>query len=91
MKRCALVVLLASVGAVEAFSPRSATALRRISRHGLLDSLLGSSPGFNAPCVMGDESLMSQKAHGTSEKPVQDNLRWKCDINTADRICNFNR
>merc|ERR1712006_12522 len=23
------------------------------------------------------------------ETPVQDNLRWNCDWNTADRICNF--
>jgi len=34
---------------------------------------------------------MSQKAHGTSEKPVQKSLRWECDNETADRICNFNR
>jgi hypothetical protein len=37
------------------------------------------------------ESLMSVKAHGTSEFPVQKNLRWQCDENTADRICNYNR
>jgi len=40
---------------------------------------------------MGDESIMSKKAHGTSNVPVQENLRWKCDGSTADRICNFNR
>lgn len=34
---------------------------------------------------------MKQKAHGTSETPVQENLRWGCDQDTADRICNFNR
>jgi len=34
---------------------------------------------------------MSPKAHGTSEVPVQDNLRYGCDKATADRICNFNR
>jgi hypothetical protein len=34
---------------------------------------------------------MSEKAHGTSEEPVQKNLRWNCDFETADRICNFNR
>lgn len=37
------------------------------------------------------EDVMSQKAHGTSEKPVQSKLRWGCDYDTADRICNFNR
>mmetsp|Transcript_23921 Transcript_23921/g.31773 ORF Transcript_23921/g.31773 Transcript_23921/m.31773 type:complete len:162 (+) Transcript_23921:149-634(+) len=50
-----------------------------------------SGKGFPAPCVMGDESIMSEKAHGTSSKPVQDNLKWGCDQKTADRICNFNR
>lgn len=40
---------------------------------------------------MGDESIMAPKKHGTSETPVQKNLRWNCDYDTADRICNFNR
>ena len=31
------------------------------------------------------------KAHGTSKVPVQNNLRWGCSRETADRICNFNR
>ena len=34
---------------------------------------------------------MSKKAHGTSDKPVMKDLRWGCDYETADRICNFNR
>jgi len=34
---------------------------------------------------------MSPKAHGTSSTPVQKDLRWNCDYDTADRICNFNR
>ena len=60
---------------------------------------------FPAPVVMGDESIMSTfgnetlvtlfllgpKAHGTSNTPVQQDLRWNCDVSTADRICNFNR
>ena len=41
--------------------------------------------------ILADESVMAPKAHGTSEAPVQKNLRWKCDFDTADRICNFNR
>lgn len=41
--------------------------------------------------VMADEAVMSPKTHGTSEKPVQEKLRWNCDFETADRICNFNR
>ena len=46
---------------------------------------------FPSPCVMGSESIMSRKAHGTSMHPVQSNLRWGADFETADRICNFNR
>ena len=46
---------------------------------------------FPSPCVMGDENIMSKKEHGTSATPVQSNLRWGCDSETADRICNFNR
>mmetsp|Transcript_52131 Transcript_52131/g.86454 ORF Transcript_52131/g.86454 Transcript_52131/m.86454 type:complete len:227 (-) Transcript_52131:168-848(-) len=41
--------------------------------------------------VQGDESLMSQKAHGTTESAVQPKLRWNVDRETADRICSFNR
>lgn len=51
------------------------------------------------------ESVMSEKAHGTCERPVMDNLRqlafqivsivifvrWNCDFKTADRICCYNR
>lgn len=57
----------------------------------LLENLFGAGKGFDAPVVMGDESLMSQKAHGTSAVPVQKNLRWNCDESTADNICNYNR
>lgn len=34
---------------------------------------------------------MSQKEHGTSAKPVMKDLKYGCDFDTADRICNFNR
>lgn len=52
---------------------------------------MGTVKSYPAPCVMGDESIMSPKAHGTSTVPVQSNLRWGCDEKIADRICNFNR
>ena len=38
-----------------------------------------------------DESVMSKKAHGTCTKPVQSDLLYGCDAETADRICCFNR
>jgi len=41
--------------------------------------------------VYGDESLMSQKGHGTSAVPVQDELRYGVSRKLADKICNFNR
>lgn len=56
-----------------------------------LSQLFGGGPAFSAPCVMGDESIMSKKAHGTSDTPVQEKLRWDVDREIADRICNFNR
>lgn len=51
----------------------------------------GRPNSFPPPCVMGDENIMSPKKHGTSNTPVQSNLRWECDGKVADRICNFNR
>jgi len=46
---------------------------------------------YPPPAVMGNSSIMSKKAHGTSPVPVQQNLRWDCDRDLADRICNHNR
>jgi len=72
----------------------TARATYRRSDHvamNLLNVLTGRNAGFAAPCVMGDEDIMSQKAHGTSEVPVQKSLRWNCQTELADNICNFNR
>jgi len=52
---------------------------------------MSTAQKYPAPAVMGPESIMSKKAHGTSATPVQENLRWKVDQEVADRICNFNR
>jgi hypothetical protein len=41
----------------------------------------------SAPCVPGSETIMKPKAHGTSETPVQEHLRWGCGRELADRIC----
>ena len=41
--------------------------------------------------IQGTEALMSAKAHGSTETPCQDNLRYGCDFETADRVCCFNR
>lgn len=63
----------------------------------LLDKVFGSTStnsnnkNSDKYPIYADESVMSKKAHGTSDKPVQKELRWNCDYDTADRICNFNR
>jgi hypothetical protein len=57
-------------------------------------SLLSNLPGAKScsyPCVPGSEDIMKPKEHGTSHTPVQQNLRWGCDWDIADRICNMNR
>jgi peptide methionine sulfoxide reductase MsrB len=54
-------------------------------------SMSSSSSSTTKYPILADESVMSQKAHGTSDRPVQSTLRWACDVATADRICNFNR
>jgi len=41
--------------------------------------------------VVGEESIMSQKKFGTSDAPVQKNLRWNCDWERANTICSHNR
>jgi len=46
-----------------AFLPSSASASSSSLNMGLLDSLFGGKT-FAEPCVMGDESIMSPKAHG---------------------------
>eukprot|EP00980_Cylindrotheca_fusiformis_P028949 scaffold22680_cov107-Cylindrotheca_fusiformis.AAC.18 len=48
-------------------------------------------PAEAALPIVGDEAIMKPKHHGTSRVPVQQNLRWQVDRETADRICNFNR
>lgn len=41
--------------------------------------------------ILGDESIMSQKEHGTTEKPVMSTLLYGCDTKIADKICSFTR
>lgn len=77
----------AAVSGKSIFSSETATKLKM----GLLDFLGFGEKKFDGPCVMGDESIMSPKSHGTSNTPVQENLRWDCDRKVADNICNFNR
>jgi hypothetical protein len=43
-------------------------------------------PGAKLP-IMGDESIMKPKAHGTCAAPLQANLLWGVDAKVADEIC----
>jgi len=59
-----------------------------------------SSPSSSSPTttsskqkypIVGPDSIMKKKRHGTSDHPVQATLRWNVSRKSADRICNFNR
>lgn len=80
----------ANIGNSQTSSSRVSSGEGSNLRMGLLD-MLGLGKNYGDACVMGDESIMSPKSHGTSETPVQENLRWNSDNKVADRICNFNR
>lgn len=47
-------------------------------------------PGQKLP-IPGNEAMMSKKTHGTTDEPVQKELMWNVDRDTADKICSFNR
>ena len=53
-----------------------------------LSNRVGYEQGFP---IVGDESIMSSKAHGSCPSAVQTDLRWNCDRKVADNICCFNR
>ena len=78
--------------AVASSSKTRTRARARLPGMNLLESLMGGgTKGFAPPVVMGTEEMMSQKEFGTSAVPVQKDLRWSCDVKTADNICNYNR
>lgn len=84
-------LLRSTVAFGPAFNGRiGGTASANATQRNLFNRLFGAAPTSEYPIMAGEDS-MSQKGHGTSEKPVQKDLRWNCDYETADRICNFNR
>ena len=61
--------------------------LSKTTQRHLFNQLFSSSTTSNSKYpIKADESIMSKKQHGTSDEPVQKNLRWNCDYDTADRI-----
>ena len=81
---CSLALLLTASSRLTSGFVVGAAARSSSHRLFLFDKLFSTSTDSKYP-VMAEESVMSQKAHGTSEKPVQKNLRWNCDFDTADR------
>ena len=57
----------------------------------LLSPNQASAVGVGGRLKYGDESIMSQKGHGTSANPVQNNLLYGVSEKLADKICNYNR
>lgn len=93
-----LATLLFVLPAVAAWSNSNAD----ITRRGFLQTsaaaavVVATTAPVNAVNVggkiqFGDESIMVQKAHGTSAAPVQSDLLYGVDNQLADRICNYNR
>ena len=78
MKFVSVSILALMARSASAFAPGSSRAAFTTKLHEKLP-------------IVASEDVMSQKAHGTSEKPVMTDLRWSCDGEVADRICNFNR
>jgi hypothetical protein len=85
----------ASLRSIRAFLPASVPTSRRsnaVKPLFLLDQLFGSNKAASSEYpIYAEESAMAPKEHGTSPAPVQKDLLWGCDYETADRICNFNR
>ena len=76
--------------------------LTNVATAAVLPSLVLSNPssasafgGVKAdekgPLVYGDDSIMSQKEHGTTASPVQPELRYGVSNKLADKISSYNR
>ena len=76
--------------------------LTNVATAAVLPSLVLSNPssasafgGIKAdekgPLVYGDDSIMSQKEHGTTASPVQPDLRYGVSNKLADKISSYNR
>lgn len=75
------------VPSVVAIGKTPSSSSSTLQRHSLFNQLFSTSATSNSKYpIMADESIMSKKKHGTSDAPVQKNLRWNCDYDTADRI-----
>lgn len=60
-------------------------------KSGAIRDIVGGDPDTKKYPLVGPNSIMRQKGNGTYTQPVQSDLRYGCDVATADRICNHNR
>lgn len=66
-------------------------SLSTIAATSVFSPTKASAVNIGGKLIYGDESIMSQKEHGTSAKPVQTDLLYGVSEKLADKICNFNR
>jgi peptide methionine sulfoxide reductase MsrB len=74
-----------AMGAAAFLTVSLPAAMNGVPPSNAADVNIGGRPKF------ADESIMSQKGHGTSAQAVQDDLMYGVDRKLADKICNFNR
>jgi peptide methionine sulfoxide reductase MsrB len=73
------------------FISTSAAALLATGTAALRPQQSQAAVSVGGKMQLGDNSIMSAKAHGTSANPVQADLMYGVSNTLADRICNFNR
>lgn len=87
--------IFGSVAAFEVASPNTRrdflASLSTVTAGVMLSPNSASALEVGGKLKYGDESIMSQKGHGTSANPVQSNLQYGVSEKLADKICNFNR
>jgi peptide methionine sulfoxide reductase MsrB len=69
----------------------AAAAASLVSSTGLPQPALADDITIGGKIQFGADDIMAPKAHGTSNVPVQQNLRYGVSNKLADKICNFNR
>lgn len=88
-------ILLSSAYAFEAASPNSRRAFVASLSTAAVGFALSPNPAsaveVGGKMKLGDESIMSQKGHGTSVNPVQSDLLYGVSEKLADKISNYNR
>lgn len=80
---------LQTIATVTATATTAATVYNPSTASAADENGIGFSIG--GKMKLGDESIMVPKAHGTSEIPVQESLRYGVSNKLADKISNFNR